>query len=393
MTYGRLAAVAALSMAGSELGLLTRSLAGPWELPTMWPPAGVILAGILAGAARPWATALAGVLAVLVSHAGIHREPVAPSLALAVLTGVEAFAASWLLRVPFRAYPFALDRPDHVWKLAAAAFVVPLAGGALAAAVVGQLAATPFEPTWVAWWLADALGILTAAPAALALLSAWPPSPGPGPWRIAEAAAIAGGTTVTSIGVFGGVLPDLLQAPSYVLPFILWAVFRFGPGGTAASILAVTLVGLWNTVHGQGPFVPFSAEPSVWVYRAQGVGSMVGLSFLLLASIVAERKRSAQERADLVTELQQALAQVKTLEGFIPICAWCHRVRDDEGFWQRIESYLQDRTDARFSHSICPSCTGRWHGTTDTARVRADRPDSVEGAERPDGAGAAGGTR
>jgi hypothetical protein len=71
---------------------------------------------------------------------------------------------------------------------------------------------------------------------------------------------------------------------------------------------------------------------------------------------VAERKRVAQEHAVLVAELQQALLEVKTLRGFIPICAWCHKVRDDAGFWQQIEKYLDARTDATFSHSICPSC-------------------------------------
>ena len=54
-------------------------------------------------------------------------------------------------------------------------------------------------------------------------------------------------------------------------------------------------------------------------------------------------------------------AQLKTLRGFIPICAWCHKVRDDAGFWQQIEQYLDTRTDATFSHSICPACADEAH--------------------------------
>ncbi len=55
-------------------------------------------------------------------------------------------------------------------------------------------------------------------------------------------------------------------------------------------------------------------------------------------------------------ELEEALAKVKTLSGLIPICANCHRIRDDKGFWERVEVYIQQRSDAQFSHGICPKC-------------------------------------
>ena len=55
-------------------------------------------------------------------------------------------------------------------------------------------------------------------------------------------------------------------------------------------------------------------------------------------------------------ELENALAEIKTLRGFIPICSNCKKIRDDEGYWQQIEKYIQDRSDAEFSHGICPDC-------------------------------------
>ena len=55
-------------------------------------------------------------------------------------------------------------------------------------------------------------------------------------------------------------------------------------------------------------------------------------------------------------ELEQALAEIKTLQGFIPICASCKKIRNDEGYWQQIEQYIQERSDAQFSHGICPEC-------------------------------------
>jgi len=55
-------------------------------------------------------------------------------------------------------------------------------------------------------------------------------------------------------------------------------------------------------------------------------------------------------------ELTQALEEIKTLQGIIPICASCKKIRDDRGAWEQIEHYIQNRSDAQFSHSVCPEC-------------------------------------
>jgi PAS domain S-box-containing protein len=72
---------------------------------------------------------------------------------------------------------------------------------------------------------------------------------------------------------------------------------------------------------------------------------------------VTERNQAAAERERLIAALQEALAEVKTLRGFIPICANCKKIRDDEGYWKQVEVYIQARSEAVFSHSICPECT------------------------------------
>ena len=66
---------------------------------------------------------------------------------------------------------------------------------------------------------------------------------------------------------------------------------------------------------------------------------------------------AARER--LVEELRRALAEVKRLSGFIPICSYCKKVRDDAGFWSAVEAYVSQRSEAWFSHSICPTCTAQ----------------------------------
>ena len=71
---------------------------------------------------------------------------------------------------------------------------------------------------------------------------------------------------------------------------------------------------------------------------------------------ITERRRIEEERERLIAELQSALAELKTVQGILPICSYCHRVRDDENYWHSVEAYLAEHTNTRFSHGICPSC-------------------------------------
>jgi hypothetical protein len=67
-------------------------------------------------------------------------------------------------------------------------------------------------------------------------------------------------------------------------------------------------------------------------------------------------KKNRDEQVQLVTELQNALSQVRQLERFLPICSNCKQIRDDKGDWTQIESYISEHSDTHFSHSICPEC-------------------------------------
>ncbi len=71
---------------------------------------------------------------------------------------------------------------------------------------------------------------------------------------------------------------------------------------------------------------------------------------------VEERKRSDEARERLIEELKASLAKVRTLSGLLPICAHCKQIRNDQGYWERIETYIQQHSDAEFSHGLCPDC-------------------------------------
>jgi glucose-6-phosphate 1-dehydrogenase len=71
---------------------------------------------------------------------------------------------------------------------------------------------------------------------------------------------------------------------------------------------------------------------------------------------ITARKQVEAEREKLIKELQNALAEVRTLQEFLPICSYCRKVRDDANYWSQIESYISEHTHTKFSHSICPDC-------------------------------------
>ena len=71
---------------------------------------------------------------------------------------------------------------------------------------------------------------------------------------------------------------------------------------------------------------------------------------------ISERKQIEEERNQLIKSLQNSLAKIKTLSGMLPICASCKKIRDDKGYWNQIETYLREHSEAEFSHGICPEC-------------------------------------
>jgi len=79
-------------------------------------------------------------------------------------------------------------------------------------------------------------------------------------------------------------------------------------------------------------------------------------SALKLKQEMDQRKAREQELKKRTQELEQALKEVKVLRGFIPICASCKKIRNDRGYWQLVEAYIREHSEAEFSHGICPDC-------------------------------------
>lgn len=100
-----------------------------------------------------------------------------------------------------------------------------------------------------------------------------------------------------------------------------------------------------------GRYVPAMVQTRL---LRDGGGAIIGTRATI--QDISERKRAEGERERLIVDLQEALARIKTLSGLLPICSSCKKIRDDQGDWSQIETYIRDRTEADFSHGLCPVC-------------------------------------
>lgn len=116
-------------------------------------------------------------------------------------------------------------------------------------------------------------------------------------------------------------------------------------------------------------------------------GKVVGVS--AIERDITARKREEDERLKLIDELTMALASIRTLRGLLPICASCKKIRDDQGYWQKVELYISNHTEAEFTHGICPDCMKRLYPEYTLGRFKSQAGNGgakeAESAEREKG--------
>lgn len=124
--------------------------------------------------------------------------------------------------------------------------------------------------------------------------------------------------------------------------------------------------------------IPYlSEEKNTALIVGYGITAIAGVIFTLLGGILLQRKRmqlvetneslekGIAEREELIQQLREANSQIKTLSGIIPICMYCKEIRDDKGYWNRLEKFIGDNSTAQFSHGICPKCMKEQHPDVD----------------------------
>ena len=123
--------------------------------------------------------------------------------------------------------------------------------------------------------------------------------------------------------------------------------------------------GWYPSVGGRRRYLIFDAAPIHHV-----TGELMGAVETL--QDITELKKAEEEKDRLNRELREAIQQIKTLSGLIPICAACKKIRDDTGYWNQIERYLEEHSDAVFSHGLCPDCFREYF--PEAARLKEGAP-------------------
>ena len=162
-------------------------------------------------------------------------------------------------------------------------------------------------------------------------------------------AALIGTTILLAAGIFVldfffplGVAIGALYAPLVLIT--LWSSsHRFTQIMTVGATI-LTVAGLFYPLYGV----------SDWLAVTNRVLSLI--TIWVAAILVLLYKRAEEERDALVLQLQDALANIKTLRGLLPICSSCKKIRDDHGYWNQLETYIGAHTDAEFTHGLCPEC-------------------------------------
>jgi len=105
--------------------------------------------------------------------------------------------------------------------------------------------------------------------------------------------------------------------------------------------------------------------------------------FWTIKSAESGRKKAEEEREQIILELKDALASIKQLSGMLPICAGCKKIRDDKGYWNRIETYISEHSEVLFSHGLCPDCAKKAYEELDELKKKNREVSRSDPQRRP----------
>jgi serine phosphatase RsbU (regulator of sigma subunit) len=292
----RIAALAGAYVAGGKMGLDLAYATS--SVTAIWPPTGIALAALVIWGPRYWPGVALGALLTNVDTG------VPPGTVLGITVGntLEALAGAWLLRRVAGFDPSLRRVRDVLSLLAFGALLSTMVSatigvGSLLAA--DEIAFSDVDSVWRTWWLGDMGGDLIMAPVLLiaATFRRLERPPGHPVEALVLALAIGG----TSAFVF-----SQETGFTYLLfPLLIWAAMRFWRAGAAGASLITALVAVWLTSDGQGPFA--MSDPDERLLLAQTFTAVAGISALLLAAVIAERRRAEGAVHAIASTLQESL--------------------------------------------------------------------------------------
>jgi signal transduction histidine kinase len=295
-----LLALAAVYVGAARIGLAIDAVAGFATL--VWPPSGIALSALLLRGHRLWPGVIIG---AFVANT-LTGAPLLVALGIATGNTLEAVLGAYALRrVP--GFRTSLDRVRDVLSLivlaAVLSTIVSATIGVGSLYLGGILPPADLGRAWRAWWVGDLIGDLLVAPAILVWAGA---AVRPASRRWMEAAALIVTVIVTGFLVFG-TGPNAFDQAYLIFPVLVWAALRFGQRGAASAALAVSVIAVWGTATGHGPFVqPLLYESLFGLQTFMGV---TAATFLVLGASIAERRSAILEASAAIAEQQRLHAE------------------------------------------------------------------------------------
>jgi integral membrane sensor domain MASE1 len=292
----KVAAIAAAYYGAAKLGLNLAFAAH--SVTAIWPPTGIALAAIILWGYRVWPGVALGAL-LANSWTGI---PLYSVLGITVGNTLEGLVGAYLLR-EVAAFRPTLERVRDVVALVAlggaVSTTISATIGVLSILAGNEIASSDFGSVWRTWWLGDMGGDLVVAPALLVASTHRPFKDAPGGWL--EAAALA----VVLIAVSGLAFSQGAGFAYIVFPPLIWATLRFWQPGAVGATLLVASVAIPLTEHNVGPFSGHAPDDRLLL--AQTFIGVAGITALVLAAVVTERKRAEEDVEETAEVLQESL--------------------------------------------------------------------------------------
>jgi anti-anti-sigma factor len=305
--------VAAVYFIAAKGGLRLASL-NPSATP-IWPPTGIAIAALLLSGTRVWPAIFVAAFVANVTTSGT----VWTSLGIAGGNTMEAVAAA-LLVFRYAGGRQVFERLDSIIRFAVLAALLSTAvsatAGVTALALGGFVRWSTYGAVWLTWWLGDVSGALVVTP----LLLLWSTAPRPG-WSIADTAErliYLGVLLVASGAVFSSRFPFGFA----IVPFLIWAAFRFGPRDAVTIVALLGAIAITGTLHNLGPFAVTAAETNVSLLYLSVFMGLMSIIVLTISRVVADRAAAADElRRRIVTE-QEARQAAEQAERQATRLAW-----------------------------------------------------------------------